>query len=408
MAMARFRYRSVTPVGELVQGEMEALTRSAVIERLRNDGQTPIRADELTQGSAVRLLPDGFFRRRMLSATDAVLLTRELATLLRAGVPLEGALVILVNLADRGHKHRLMQAVLERVRGGSSLADALEAYRGTLPSFYIAMVRAGEAGGALETVLARLADALERAQSLKATVKSAMYYPVIVLIVAALSLVILLTRVVPEFRPLFEGTGAALPTSTKVIIALGDWLTAYWWLALAAGAGLSLALRNLYRRPTVRLHWDRAILKIPLIGDLTTKLEVARFSRTLGTLLGNGVSILNALTIAVDTLGNRAIAQEAGGLAGRLKKGDGLAAPLMASGIFPRLAVQLIHVGEEGGQLEDMLLRVASIYDEETRQTLQRMLALLVPMITVLLGLVVAVVISSMLTAILSAYDLPF
>jgi len=119
---------------------------------------------------------------------------------------------------------------------------------------------------------------------------------------------------------LFEGTGAALPASTRVIIALGDWLTAYWWLALAAGAGLSLALRNLYRRPTVRLHWDRAILKIPLIGDLTTKLEVARFSRTLGTLLGNGVSILNALTIAVDTLGNRAIAQEAGGLAGRLKK----------------------------------------------------------------------------------------
>jgi general secretion pathway protein F len=387
---------------------MEALTRAAVIERLHNDGHTPIRADELTQRSAVRLLPDGLFRRKVLSGTDAVLLTRELATLLRAGVPLERALVILVNLADHGPKHRLMQAVLERVRGGSSLADALEAYRETLPSFYIAMVRAGEAGGALESVLARLADALERAQSLKATVRSAMYYPIIVLIVAAVSLVVLLTRVVPEFRPLFEGTGAAMPTSTRVIIALGEWLTTYWWLAIVFPAGLALVARHLYGRPEVRIHCDRAMLKIPLLGDLTTKLEVARFTRTLGTLLGNGVSILNALTIAVDTLGNRALAQEAGGLADRLKKGDGLAAPLMASGVFPRLAVQLIQVGEEGGQLEDMLLRVASIYDEETRQTLQRMLALLVPMITILLGLVVAAVISSMLTAILSAYDLPF
>jgi general secretion pathway protein F len=408
MAMPRFRYKSVTPVGELVQGEMEALTRAAVIERLHNDGHTPIRADELTQRSAVRLLPDGLFRRKVLSGTDAVLLTRELATLLRAGVPLERALVILVNLADHGPKHRLMQAVLERVRGGSSLADALEAYRETLPSFYIAMVRAGEAGGALESVLARLADALERAQSLKATVRSAMYYPIIVLIVAAVSLVVLLTRVVPEFRPLFEGTGAAMPTSTRVIIALGEWLTTYWWLVIVVPAGLALVARHLYGRPEVRIRCDRAMLKIPLLGDLTTKLEVARFTRTLGTLLGNGVSILNALTIAVDTLGNRALAQEAGGLADRLKKGDGLAAPLMASGVFPRLAVQLIQVGEEGGQLEDMLLRVASIYDEETRQTLQRMLALLVPMITILLGLVVAAVISSMLTAILSAYDLPF
>ncbi|MDB5394593.1 MAG: Type secretion system protein [Rhodospirillales bacterium] len=408
MAMTRFRYKSVTPVGELVQGEMEAVTRRAVIERLHNDGHTPIRADEITEGSALRLFPDGFFRRTVLSGTDTVLLTRELATLLGAGVPLEGALVILVNLADDGPKHRLIQAVLERVRGGSSLADALEPYRRTLPGFYIAMVRAGEAGGALEIVLTRLAEALERAQSLKATVRSAMYYPVIVLIVAVISLIILLTQVVPAFRPLFEGTGAALPTSTKVIVALGEWLTTYWWLTFAVPAGLVPVLRNLYRRPTVRLAWDRTMLKIPLIGELITKLEVARFSRTLGTLLSNGVSILNALAIAVDTLGNRAMAQEASGLAASLKKGDGLARPLMASGVFPRLAVQLIHVGEEGGQLEDMLLRVASIYDEETRQALQRMLALLVPMITILLGLIVAAVVSSMLTAILSTYDLAF
>jgi general secretion pathway protein F len=405
--MPRFRYKSVTPAGELVQGEMEAIARSVVIERLYSDGHVPIRADELTQRSTVRILPGGLFRPKMLSPTDAVLLTRELATLLRAGVPLERSLAILVDLAQRGPQHRLILGVLESIRGGSSLADALETYKQTLPSFYIAMVRAGEAGGALEVVLTRLADALERAQSLRATVRSAMYYPVIVLIVAGLSLGVLFTRVVPEFRPLLEGSGAALPTSTSIIIALGDWLSTYWWFAVVASAGLILAVRQLHRLPEVRLRWDRTILKTPLIGDLTTKLEVARFSRTLGTLLGNGVSILNALTIAVDTLGNRAIAQEAGALAGRLKKGDGLAAPLMASEVFPRLAVQLIQVGEEGGQLEDMLLRVASIYDEETKQTIQRMLALLVPMITILLGLVVAAVISSMLTAMLSAYDLP-
>jgi len=234
-----------------------------------------------------------------------------------------------------------------------------------------------------------------------------MYYPIIVVFVAASSIIILLTAVVPEFRPLFDSAGAALPPSVRIIIAAGDLLKQYWW-ALAAGmGGLTALLIYSYRHPAGRLHWDGVILKLPLLGDLVAKIEVVRFSRTLGTLLGGGVAALNALSIAARTLANRVIAGKVTEVTAKLKKGEGLGPPLQAAGVFPGLAIQLILVGEEAGQLGAMLLRVADIYDEEVKRALQRMLSLLVPLVTIGLGLVVAIIIGSMLTAILSAYNLP-
>jgi general secretion pathway protein F len=270
------------------------------------------------------------------------------------------------------------------------------------------MVRAGEAGNSLDSVLARLADTLERSQALKEGIRSAMYYPVIVLVVAAITLTLLLTAVVPEFKPLFEDNGAALPTPMAVLLAVGDFLQAWWWALIAGALALVLAVRAHNRRPQGRLRWHRWLSRLPLFGDLIIKIEIARFARTLGTLLGNGVTALPAFAIAVGAIGNRWIGRTIEGASGRLQRGEGLARPLLETGVFPRLAAQLVQVGEESGQLEPMLLRVADIYDEEVKRTLDRLLSLLVPVVTIGLGLLVAGIIGAMLTAILGTYDLSF
>lgn len=407
--MPRFKYKAVTPAGELLEGEIDAPARAAVIERLRSQGHTPIRADQVNGRGFASFMPRGqLLRSRSLSPGAVVLLTRELATLLRAGLPLDRSLTILRDIVEEGRKREFVRQLLEAVRGGVTLADALEAHKNSLPPYYIGLVRAGEAGGTLESVLARLADVLERALSLRESVRSAMYYPVFVLAMSVLTLVVLLTVVVPEFRPIFENASAPMPTSMAVIAAIGDWLRDYWWsIPLFVLVGV-LAMRHYISQPQGRLQRDRWFLHTPLIGDMIIKVEVARFARTLGTLLTNGVTVLNAVSMTAGTVTNRVVAEAIGGLANRLKRGEGLAVPLMETGVFPRLAVQLVQVGEESGQLEAMLLRIAEIYEEEVKRSLQRILSLLVPTVTICLGLFVAAIIASMLTAILSTYDLPF
>jgi general secretion pathway protein F len=294
-----------------------------------------------------------------------------------------------------------------QVRGGAALADAMEAHPEVFPSFYVGMVRAGEAGGNLEGVLSALSDSLERAQALRESVSSALTYPILVVVMAVLSLIVLMTAVIPEFRPLFEDSGTALPLMTRIVIAVSDFIGAYWW-ALALGV---LALVALVRRhnsdPKGRLRWDRWVLGMPYLGDLVLKVEVTRMARTLGTLSKNGVNLLNALSMTIGTVENRVVTEALDDVRLRLAKGEGLSRPMAETSIFPTLALQLIQVGEESGALEDMLLRVADIYDQEVQRSLQRLLSLLTPLITIVLGIVIAVIIGSMIAAILSAYDLP-
>jgi general secretion pathway protein F len=405
--MARFRYKAVTSAGEVVHGTAEAATRQAAVERLREQGHTPIRVEAAQVGAGLRLLAGGGRRSRRLAPDALVLLTRELATLLRAGLPLDRALAILGEIAEGPARRAFVSGVLDAVRGGSSLADALAAQQAALPPYYVGLVRAGEAGGTLDEVLARLADALERAQALRESVRSAMYYPVFVLVMSFLTLVLLFTVVVPQFRPLFRENGATMPLPMAVVMAVSDGLQSYGWVLLLAALLLAVALRLQALQPAARLRRDRRLLRLPVIGTLIAKIEVARFARTLGTLLANGVVLLSALSITAGTIGNRCLADAVEGVAARLKRGEGLATPLMETGLFPRLALQLIHVGEESGQLETMLIRVADIYDEEVKRGLQRLLALLVPAVTIFLGLLVAAIIGSMLMAILSTYELP-
>jgi general secretion pathway protein F len=403
--MMRFRYEAVSAAGEPVAGEMEAESRAAVIERLQHLGHVPIRAEAAQRGFA-RLLSWQWKPRKARGLKNLPLMTQQLATLLHAGLALDRALELAQGMTQRPAERDCLGAVLEKVKGGGALADALAAQPAVFPRFYVGMVRAGEAGASLDTTLRQLAEFLEKSEAARQKVVSALIYPAIVLATGVGSIGVLFGFVIPRFRPLFQDAGTALPFAAQAVLAVSDLLQSYGWaLAIAIAVAVFLFIRRLRGREA-RRRWDQRLLRLPLLGDLIVKSEVARFSRTLGTLLKNGVSPLPALAVTQETLRNAVIAEAMAAVADSLKQGKGLAEPLSRSKAMPMLAIQLIRVGEETARLEEMLLKTADIFDEEVGRSVERLLALLVPAITVLLGVVVALVIGSILTAVLSVYEL--
>ena len=406
--MPRYRYEAVDNTGEVLRDEIEAPTPEAAIERLRDQGLLPLSVNEAKGGFLRGGLGQPLFsKRRALSRKSIMLLTQQLASLLHAGMPLDRAFTILIGVTDDEQARTLLERVQEKVRGGSSLADALEA-QGAFSRFYLNMIRAGEAGGALEVVLKRLTEFLERSQALRETVTSALIYPMILLTVSALSVIILLTFVVPQFQRLFADAGKALPLATQIVIAVGDGFRHYWWAGALFIMLAVAAVRRQLNQPESRARWDRWLLRLPLVGDLIGKVETARLSRTLGTLLGNGVSLLNALTIVRETLSNQVMATALGEVAEHVKTGRGLAEPLQDAESFPKLAVQMIRVGEETGQLQEMLIQIADAYDGEVQTAVKRLLTLLEPAMILGLGVIIAGIIMSILVAILSLNELAF
>jgi general secretion pathway protein F len=292
------------------------------------------------------------------------------------------------------------------VRGGATFSSALEAQEGQFPRLYINMVKAGEAGGALDQVLDRLADYLERTAELRQTVVSALIYPSILLFVAGMSVILLLVFVVPQFTVLFEDMGAALPLPTRIVVATGDLFRNYWWAMLCVMALIAVALERWMQDDAVRSRLDARALRLPLFGDLIWKMETARLAHTLSTLLKNGLPLLSALTLAKEVVSNRKISVLLDEAGEELKHGRGLAGPLARLEALPDLALQMIRVGEESGALDAMLAKVATIYDRETRNSVQSMLSLLEPVLIIGLGVVVAGIIISILMAILGANEL--
>ena len=316
---------------------------------------------------------------------------------------------MLMGLTDESSQlNLLIQEVLEKVRGGTNLSDALEAQAGVFSRFYLNMIRAGEAGGGLEAVLVRLSEYIERSKELRETVSTALIYPIILIVMSIASVFLLLIFVVPQFTEMFDSAGKELPLPTQVVVGTAEWLQSYWWIILLSIIAFSSYMKYQLADISRRYVWDQRFLKIPLVGDLICKLEIASFSRTLGTLLGNGVSLLGGLSIVKETLTNRVLADKVGLAADRLKEGGEMTEPLLESALFPKMAMQMIKLGEETGKLEEMLDRVASIYDKEIEITVQRMLALLEPVLIVGLGIVIAGIIMSVLMAILSINDLAF
>jgi general secretion pathway protein F len=329
-----------------------------------------------------------------------------LATLLRSGLPLDRGLELLISLSPNPQMQTLVTQVRDEVRGGAALSQALEAHPTVFSRFYIGMIRAGEAGGALGTVLTRISEFMERSKELKETVASALIYPTILVLASVTSVMLLLIFVVPQFSQMFEQSGKALPLATQIVIAAGDLLRKYWW---ALPIGIFLIWRYFARQmanPTTKTLWDGRFLRLPLVGDLLTKIEVARFARTLGTLLANGIPLLPALSVVKDTVGNNVIANGLGAAREQLQAGQGLSKPLMAQGVFPPLAVHMVSVGEETGKLDEMLTRVADVYDREVSLAVKRMLALLEPVMILGLGLIIGGIIISILLAILKVNSL--
>lgn len=402
--MALFRYKAASPAGEVSEGEIEARDEAATVERLQASGLIPIRIEPVEPTAEKRA--GSLFARRRITQDQVGALTSELSTLLRAGLPLDRGLEILIGLAQNPAMGELMTRVRDDVRGGAALSKAFEAHPAVFSRFYVGMIRAGEAGGALGTVLARIAEFMERSKELRATVTSALIYPTILVLASVTSVLLLLIFVVPQFSQMFEQSGKALPLATQLVIAAGDLLRGYWWAIPAAALLTWRYFAWQMSRAERKLVWDERFLRLPLVGDLLTKIEVARFARTLGTLLTNGIPLLAALAVVKDTIGNSRIASGLAETREQLQAGQGLSRPLMAQGVFPPLAVHMVSVGEETGRLDEMLTRVADVYDREVAHAVRRMLALLEPVMILGLGLVIGGIIISILLAILKVNSL--
>lgn len=403
--MTVFRYRAMTAAGEVLEGRMEAASEAAVIARLKDQDYLPIEAEKVHEAAAGPRRRRGLWRRQV-NAEELTLVTRELARLVKANVALERSLEILVAVAESPAVEALLGRVLEAIRGGATLADSLEAEGAPFGRLYVSMVRAGEAGGSLDVVLSRLSEYMIRARELRASISSAMVYPAILLVISLLSLVVLLIFVVPQFEGLFRDAGSLLPLPTRVVLAAAAWFQSYWWVPLAILVAGVFVLPRFLRLEGPRRAWDRMVLSLPRAGDLVRKIEVARFCRTLGTLLGNGVVLLSALAVVRDTLENTVLSASLGSITESLEAGEGLARPLGEAGVFPELAVHMIEVGEESGSLDVMLTDVADIYDTEVEQSLKKMLAIFEPLLILTMGILIGGIIVSILVAILSVNEL--
>jgi general secretion pathway protein F len=347
-----------------------------------------------------------WFESKTVTRDQLLALTRELATLLRAGLTLDRALEILISLSPTPAVATLLQGLRDDVRGGKALSQALDARRSVFSRFYVNIVRAGEAGGALGEVLQRLADTMERNKELRESVKSALIYPSLLVLVAVVSVAILLVFVVPQFESTFAQAGKALPVPTMVVVLIGKFMRGYWWAVL----GVTFLFVMWYRRrglvPAVRRVRDGKRLRMPLLGDLLGKVETARFARTLATLLGNGVTLLSGLAIVKETMTNTVMAEALDGVIAKLREGKGFGRPLAETGLYPRLATQMILVGEESGRLEEMLARVADVYDREVQASIKRFLAVLEPALILSLAVVIGGIVFSILMGVMGMSEL--
>ena len=378
--MPAFSYTARALSGELRTSTMEAPSRDDVIAQLRRQRLTVVKVDEQTGKKKT----GGRIKMR-----DIVIFTRQFSTMINAGLPLVQALDILAKQSENPALKEVTRNVVFDVESGHTVADALGKHPKAFSDLYVNMVAAGEAGGILDTILMRLATFMEKNDALVRKVKGAMIYPGVIMSVAVIAISVLLIFVIPVFQNMFAGVGMALPLPTRVVIAASNFLRGYWWAVLAAGVGGSFMFKRYYASSSGKLVIDRLMLRIPVLGDVLRKSAVSRFTRTLGTLISSGVSILDGLEITAKTAGNRviqdAIMQSRASIAG----GDTIAAPLQKSQVFPPMVISMIAVGEQTGGLDEMLSKIADFYDEEVDAAVSNLLSLLEPIMIVFLGVVV-------------------
>lgn len=410
-----FHYKAARDHGEVVEGQIEASNTRAAAQRLRAEGQVPLQIVEAGAAGESALRPaqatPGIrlkLGRSGLNNRDIELFTLQLSTLLRAGLSLGQALETLARLAEKPEMQSLGKDLNQSIRHGEPLSDALRQSSPLFDRFYLNMVKAGESTGALDLALESLAIFKTRAREMREALISALIYPGILLTLALVAVAIMLAFVVPQFTEMFQEAGQDLPLLTQIVAGAGELITGWWWaMLLALTAGVYL-LRRSWQHSEGKEKRDRILLKMPLLGTLLLKIETARFTGTLSTLLANGVSLLTAMDIAKEIVSNRIVAQALERTATRVRQGEGLSKPLSETRVFPSLATQLIQVGERSGHLEPMLERVSQIYESEVDTNLKRLLGLVEPVIIIFIALFVSVIILSIVMLILASNDIVF
>lgn len=389
----------------MLRGRIEAATQAEAQARLQAQGRVLLSLD-LDEGSGWRsVLTRDVGRRHGLPPAALARLTGRLAALLAAGLQVEAALALLVADAEAGVQDPLAE-LLRHLRGGTGLAEAMAADTRSFPPMVVAMVRAGEANGALAETLARLAEHLLRTETVRQTIRSALIYPAVLLATAAGSILLVLLVVLPQLEPVFTDTGAALPAVTRLAFALSHLLRNYWWAIGLGSLVMGFAMRQLLADPAMQLRRDAWLLRLPLLGPAWRRAETGRFAQTLGALLAGGVSLPAGLVLARPVLANRVVADAIGRMTLSVREGGSFAGAMARCGLFPELALQMIRVGEATGRLDAMLTQLAKLLEADVTRTLNRGLSLLVPGLTIVLGLVVAGIIASVMLAVLSVNEM--
>lgn len=386
--MPTFTYTARTQSGDLKSSTIDAPSRDDAVAQLRRQRLTIVKVDE---SKSTPSKSGG-----SISMRDIVIFTRQFSTMINAGLPLVQALDILARQSENKALSAVVRQVVFDVESGNTVADAMRKHPKAFSDLYTNMVAAGEAGGILDTILNRLAIFMEKNDALVRKVKGAMIYPTVILCVAALCVVILLWKVIPVFANMFGSVGMELPLPTQIVIGLSNFLNNYWWMLLGGLAGSAFAIKQFYGTSQGQLVIDKFLLKVPVLGDVLRKSAVSRFTRTLGTLISSGVSILDGLEITARTSGNRVVQDAIMGSRASIAGGDTIAGPLQKSEVFPPMVISMIAVGEQTGGLDEMLTKIADFYDDEVDAAVSALLSLLEPVMIVFLGVVVGGMIVAM------------
>ena len=415
--MPEFDYRAAGNTGQIQTGRLAANSREAAIRQIQALGLTPVELEPANgpESQSTASLESGHApptpRKRARGApnqNDVLAFTSEIAVMLRAGLPLDRALRILIEMNDKPTFSAVIGDVFKSVKSGKGLSQALMPHQALFGDFYINMVRSGEIGGQLAQVLARMTEHLERVKALRESVVSALIYPAILVVVAAISIFLMLGFVVPQFETLFDDLGEALPLPTRIIVSAGNLVADGFWLIAFGGGTLFWILRRWLATPKGKTWLDRRLLALPVLGDVLRKYELTRFARSMGTLLGNGVPIITTIHIATSTMGNQVLRDAMAGIAPRIKQGGRLADALAGASLFSPLGLNMVRLGEETGRLDEMLLELARVHDAEVQAGIKRALTLIEPALILTLGVAIAGIIVSILMGIMSANELAF
>ncbi len=420
--MAKFEYIALDARGQESRGVLEAASANEAVGQLRQSGFFPTSVVEEGKGASVKtsksvqkaakaaVAPKAksggiqIFERKTVSGKVLMIFTRQLATLIDAGLPLLRGLTVLAKQEKDLVLRNTINSLADAVQGGSTFSESMAQHPRIFNKLYINMVKAGELGGVLELVLQRLAEFQEKAQKIKNKVVSAMAYPVIVLLIAVLIMVFLLAFIVPRFEAIFKDMlgNKPLPDITRAVIGASNLVKSNWLMLIGGVVVLVVIFKFIARNPSGRQFLDKVALKLPLFGDLSRKSSISRFSRTLGTLVTSGVPILQALNITRETAGNAVVADAVTKVHDAVKEGESIVQPLEASGVFPPMVISMVDVGEETGQLPEMLLKIAEVYDDEVDNAVEGLTSLLEPIMIVLLALIVGTIVIALFMPLIS------